>query len=626
MMNLTRSRSRLVAGLVTAAALLAPTAVSTVATAAPGAVRAAGDVSYESAALRTSGYWILQRDGKVYAFGSAAKFADSPSRNAPAIKLAPGASGAQGYYVLYEDGAVDAKGAVSLFTASRPQGSNRDAVGQLRAGEKAAAISVSPTGRGYWIFTDRGRVFTFGDAPFQGDIAQLGLTLNGPILDSVAYPDGSGYYMVASDGGVFAFPTGAGAPNTFYGSMGGRPLNQPVQSLVPYPDSNGYWLVASDGGIFSFAKPGTPDQFRGAMPPGSALSGLQPGQTLQQPVVGMVSSVGGYIMVARDGGAFVFPIGGSTQFFGSVYSQTGGAATAAVTAIGALTQDDGTGTGTGGTPIAPLPVTTTTTATPGQPTTTTSTIPPVAYAPNSIVSFGVGTFTVGTNSALREMPPGYYRQRTAPAAGPSGARCTIYRVTAADSPFGIIPSVSHGPIILRIDATDREVIIGPGCPPLTNDLTALGTRAGDYDPDFDGSTSTNWNSGYFFTRSAVRGALMDGSQPLNGVDVAPGTFTATAASAARCYWTRKTDFRALEFDAPSGDDNGKNNIPWGPFVPVDQATEPVRPASQQVKTFTSNSGTAFEDMGFVIDFRNPLDPNPQGVPEGEIGFCRYLRS
>ena len=38
----------------------------------------------------------------------------------------------------------------------------------------------------------------------------------------------------------------------FYGSMGGTPLQRPVVAITPTSTGNGYWLVASDGGIFSF--------------------------------------------------------------------------------------------------------------------------------------------------------------------------------------------------------------------------------------------------------------------------------------------------------------------------------------------------------------------------------------
>jgi hypothetical protein len=62
-----------------------------------------------------------------------------------------------------------------------------------------------------------------------------------------ATPDGKGYWLVASDGGVFAF-----GDATFYGSTGGLVLNQPIVGMHRTPDGRGYWLVASDGGVFAF--------------------------------------------------------------------------------------------------------------------------------------------------------------------------------------------------------------------------------------------------------------------------------------------------------------------------------------------------------------------------------------
>jgi hypothetical protein len=34
--------------------------------------------------------------------------------------------------------------------------------------------------------------------------------------------------------------------------MGGKPLNRPIVGMAATPDGGGYWLVASDGGIFTF--------------------------------------------------------------------------------------------------------------------------------------------------------------------------------------------------------------------------------------------------------------------------------------------------------------------------------------------------------------------------------------
>ena len=49
-----------------------------------------------------------------------------------------------------------------------------------------------------------------------------------------ATPDGGGYWLVASDGGVFSF---GDAP--FFGSMGGQPLNQPVVGMAATPGRQG---------------------------------------------------------------------------------------------------------------------------------------------------------------------------------------------------------------------------------------------------------------------------------------------------------------------------------------------------------------------------------------------------
>ena len=58
---------------------------------------------------------------------------------------------------------------------------------------------------------------------------------------------GSGYWLVASDGGIFAY----NAP--FYGSTGSIRLNEPVVGMAADLATGGYWLVASDGGIFAYS-------------------------------------------------------------------------------------------------------------------------------------------------------------------------------------------------------------------------------------------------------------------------------------------------------------------------------------------------------------------------------------
>ena len=233
-----------------------------------------------------TGYWMVGRTGDVYAFGDAGWFGSVvPPAGSEIVDLEPTPSG-RGYWTVTGTGAVYAFGDAGWFGGSPPLG----------PGETVTSISRNPAGTGYWLFTSDGRAAGFGtDIPHLGDMAAT--RLNAPVLDSVTTPSGMGYYMVAADGGIFAF-----GDARFYGSMGAARLNRPVQSLVPDPDGAGYWLVASDGGIFAFAA-----SYHGSM-------GHAP---LNRPVTGMVGSRsgGGYLMVAEDGGIFAF---GDVAFRGSL--------------------------------------------------------------------------------------------------------------------------------------------------------------------------------------------------------------------------------------------------------------------------------------------------------------------
>ena len=61
-----------------------------------------------------------------------------------------------------------------------------------------------------------------------------------PIVRMASTPGGGGYWLAASDGGVFAFGDAA-----FFGSSGAQPLNQPIVGMASTPDGGGYWLVAT---------------------------------------------------------------------------------------------------------------------------------------------------------------------------------------------------------------------------------------------------------------------------------------------------------------------------------------------------------------------------------------------
>ena len=63
--------------------------------------------------------------------------------------------------------------------------------------------------------------------------------LNKPVVGMAVTPDGGGYWLVASDGGIFAYGDAG-----FYGSTGSLRLNKPVIGMVPTHDGLGYWLIA----------------------------------------------------------------------------------------------------------------------------------------------------------------------------------------------------------------------------------------------------------------------------------------------------------------------------------------------------------------------------------------------
>jgi hypothetical protein len=95
-------------------------------------------------------------------------------------------------------------------------------------------------------------------------------TLKAPVVGIAATTDGKGYWLVASDGGVFAF-----GDATYDGSMGGTHLKAPVVGMATTTDGKGYWLAAADGGVFSFGSA----PFRGSMG----------GKPLHGPVVGIAA-------------------------------------------------------------------------------------------------------------------------------------------------------------------------------------------------------------------------------------------------------------------------------------------------------------------------------------------------
>jgi hypothetical protein len=180
---------------------------------------------------------------------------------------------------------------VYAFGAAHDYGEPR---GHLR--KPVVGMDSTASGNGYWIVASDGGVFSYGDARFRGSMG--GRRLNKPIVDLASTPGGKGYWLVASDGGIFSF-----GDARFRGSTGSIRLNKPIVGMAATPSGKGYWLVATDGGIFAFGD--------------AKFYGSTGSIRLKQPIVGMARTPTGkgYWLVAADGGVFSF---GDAKFRGSL--------------------------------------------------------------------------------------------------------------------------------------------------------------------------------------------------------------------------------------------------------------------------------------------------------------------
>ena len=130
----------------------------------------------------------------------------------------------------------------------------------------APVVDLAPTadGKGYWLVGTDGGIFAFGDA--NSTARWEASTSTSPWW---AWPPTTHRRLLdgRSDGGVFSF----NAP--FYGSAGNLVLNEPIDGMASTPNGHGYWMVGWDGAIFAYGN--------------ARFHGSTGGQPLNAPMVGM---------------------------------------------------------------------------------------------------------------------------------------------------------------------------------------------------------------------------------------------------------------------------------------------------------------------------------------------------
>ena len=145
-------------------------------------------------------------------------------------------------------------------------------------------MAATPDGKGYWLVASDGGVFTYGDAGFYGSTG--GLALNRPDRRHGGNPGRQGLLARRLRRRHFAFGDAG-----FHGSTRGHPLNKPIVGMAATPTGKGYWLVAATAASSPSATPYSTAR-RGAC---AQQAHRGHGAARRRP---------GYWLVASDGGIF----------------------------------------------------------------------------------------------------------------------------------------------------------------------------------------------------------------------------------------------------------------------------------------------------------------------------------
>ena len=120
--------------------------------------------------------------------------------------------------------------------------------GSVGPGPKLSApiVGMAPSadGGGYFMVSSNGGVFAFGDAHFAGSCQSIG-GCQGSVVAVIPDASGKGYWIATNTGDVYTF---GDAP--YLGAPGIQ--GSPVTSAVRTPDGGGYWILLADGTVYSY--------------------------------------------------------------------------------------------------------------------------------------------------------------------------------------------------------------------------------------------------------------------------------------------------------------------------------------------------------------------------------------
>ena len=167
------------------------------------------------------GYWLVASDGGIFSYGDAGFYGSTGSHRAQQADRRHGADarrqGLLARGLRRRDLLLRRRQVLRQHRQHAAQQAGRgdggDAERQRATGWSPPTAASSPT------------------ATRRSTAAPAAIVLNKPIIGMITGPGGGGYFLVASDGGIFSFGT---AP--FYGSLGGLPLKHPIVAAAAIAD------------------------------------------------------------------------------------------------------------------------------------------------------------------------------------------------------------------------------------------------------------------------------------------------------------------------------------------------------------------------------------------------------
>src|SRR5664279_1531552 len=201
------------------------------------------------------GYWLVGSDGGVFSFGSAPFFGSAANLHlqSPVVGIAP-TPGRDGYWLVASDGGVFSFGDANYYGSIPGLGIAPDD-STLRPSLDAPIVGIVPSydGRGYFLLANDGGVFAFGDAKFEGSCPGIGGCPGGGIADVMTDSTGNGYWVVSYAGNVQAFGDAInyGGAAKYLNEVTGE-----VISAVSTPSGHGYWILFLNGEVYTFGDAG----------------------------------------------------------------------------------------------------------------------------------------------------------------------------------------------------------------------------------------------------------------------------------------------------------------------------------------------------------------------------------